>query len=272
MRARIAIAGTLLLAACAASGTGSVPSTEVQGYFHRVDSSGTLASQLDTNTMNFPAGQATEHSADDSVPDKVPDQTGTDVISIGLTGKFMAQDDLDAFEADFPLGVGLYGTTVADASSTPLVPGNYYFAFLQTAGNLALFNDSQYYQYSVVFDRDDNASNNYVPPAQFADDFWKGTDLAFAVEKNPGTPATFKVFDLQTDPFTSLATASRAIYGGSVMIVMLRREDFPGMVEYPGYRATSFCHDGGFGIPPPHAWSGSVKPSQNAPLNFISGY
>ncbi|MGQ0614739.1 MAG: hypothetical protein ACT4PV_13465 [Planctomycetaceae bacterium] len=56
-----------------------------------------------------------------------------------------------------------------------------------------------------------------------------------------------------------------------MLIFMFRQEDFPSMVQVPDYRTTSFPHDGGYGIPPPHIWSGSARPGQNDALRFITG-
>jgi len=261
----------LLLAALLAGCSSGFVQQVLEQLLGSIDSGAALVSQLSSNSTRVSAGQATQHS-DPLVPDKEPTEPGTDIIRFGLVGRIMLQPDLDAFEMNFPLGNGPNGTTIADNAGLPLLPGYYFFAFQQTVGDLPFANPTRFYQYSAVFDHDGNTSNNYVPPAQFANDFWKGADLAFSLEKNPSSTLTLKVFDMRDSVFLTLTTASRAIYDGPVLIFMFRQEDFPSMVQYPGYRTTAFSHEGSFGIPPPHIWSGSVRPGQNDPLSFITGW
>lgn len=113
-----------------------------------------------------------------------------------------------------------------------------------------------------VFDRDDDLASNYVPPAQFANDFFKGTDYWIEARYDPTNGWSLVATDAAKYNFTPVQTGARLIIEGSAMILIIPRDEFA--TDVPGFRLTAFRHTGAFGYD--GDWDADVQPPVDQPL------
>ncbi|MEE8105609.1 MAG: hypothetical protein V3T86_08765 [Planctomycetota bacterium] len=218
----------------------------LEKIFGPIDNGGlSLLGQIDSNRWDAPVGGLTCWSAP-SVDKKAPTHSGTDIISIGLSGKYIGADDLIEINSQFPEGQGSLGYSVYGGSS--FSPGWYMFAWMAMKDDVAINDDTRFYDYAAVFDMDDNSSNNYAPSSSFPDDFFIGTDYWLRLQKSPGNPWTLGATDARDNEFENLVAEARAMVCDNAIVFMLPMTGFPmGATYYPPYRMTTFTHPGDFG-------------------------
>lgn len=253
-----------VLAACSsAPSSGPIDPIFALAHFMSVEP------QLATNSCSYSPGQPTKHSSV-SVPDKVPNEDGTDIVETGVMGRHLDAQQVADLEARYPEGDGPNGHTVK-ASMSSLTAGYYLFAYMKTAGPIPANDRGRYYQYATVLDRDNDSSNNYVPGATFAKDFFRDSDTWIEYTNEMGVLGV-KMTDAQNNNIQPLSTDTMAIIAGNTLVFVIPMIDIPTVLPCfaPVHRMTAFCHGGDFGINPPHDWSGSVRPDQLDPLNVFS--
>ncbi len=178
---------------------------------------------------------------------------------IGPIGK-LAQLDAGAF----PCGMGPNGLTVC-AEIPAADPGGRELVIAVTYGaTIALAHPSDSYQFGFVFDGDGNASNNYVASAQFAGDYYQGTDTWYSLEYTPGNGWKLKVTDARNGGFVAKASAARAVISGRTIALVVPASEFA--VARPAFRTTSFRHTGDFGQNPPYDYNADYDPEPGKAL------
>ncbi|MDH3590606.1 MAG: type II and III secretion system protein [Planctomycetota bacterium] len=257
----------LALVAGCSSGSGGIRRTndfldELMAYF-------SLDGFLGANAWSFSPGMLSMNSAN-GVPDKRPDEDGTDIIRAGLVGRYLTADDLSRFDSDFPEGQGSNGFTVYGDSSQPLVPGYYYFPFIETVGDIPVTDNGRFYQWGAVFDRDNDESNNFTN-SSFPKDTFTNTDTWFQLLNAQGN-LSLTFTDALGGSIQQIPTNARALISGNALTFMFHADDLNISLPCydPCYRMTAFCHGGDFGFNPPHDWSGSARPRQDLPLAKLS--
>jgi len=217
----------------------------------------------------FAGGQPTKWSSSTlGVPDKVPNGR-TDIIRIGVSGSYLGGSDLASFGSNFPEGNGPIGTRVSASPGLGLLPDFYMFFFMQLRDNFPVGVDNRHFQYAFVFDRDDDAANNFTPSSPFDLDFFGGTDRWAQLLKTPGNPWTLGLTDARNGSFIAEVSRAIAIACDDILMMMLPMSEFPDLKFYPTYRGTAFEHGGDFGQNAPHDWFGSDRPFRSDPLARI---
>ena len=176
-------------------------------------------------------------------------------IDVNLTFKinFRKQGPL------FPCGDGPNGYTVCPDVAAALPEGETWLILSHIFdADVPLADPANYYQYGFVFDADGDPDNNYVPLAQFANDFYQGTDLWYSVEYSPAGGWNLIVTDARNNTFSSVASAARAIISGNTIVLAVPYSEFS--AETVWFRLTSFRHSGDYGQNPPYDWSSDYHP------------
>ena len=166
----------------------------------------------------------------------------------------------------FPLGQGQYGYTVKAEPSVPLTEGEYCTFWMSVSDDIPLADPTKHYTYAFVMDSDTNPANNYVASPNFPNDFFKDTDRWYELTYDPtnGWRVTCKVVGPGNSVSTVPSAAHMVINGDSILLFVPRSEF---VVAKPPFRATSFCHNGDYGLNPPHEWAGDPTPSVDDPLH-----
>lgn len=161
--------------------------------------------------------------------------------------------------SDFPCGTGPNGLTLCVDPQVPVPDGDFLLLYATVASPIPTADTTNHFQYGFVFDADGSAANNYQPSAQYANDFFKGTDRWYAAEYSPATGWKLNVSDASGGGPVSVASNARLIISGNTLLLLLPRSEVG--VAAPSFRLTAFRHKGDYGINPPHDWDGSVWPA-----------
>lgn len=198
---------------------------------------------------------------DPSVPDKIPPFTDTEIAAHGLLTL-----DLDAMAiadllAAFPVGAGPNGFTVYGEIPSPMAAGSYHIAHLEVQTDVAVIpaDPLLLFEYSFVFDADRNNANNFMTTGV---NYYVGSDrwylLTYTNAQGWRLNVKTAIRDAGGETITDVASAACVIIAGNAILLVVPASEF-GVVD-PEYRVTAFVHDGDFGIPPPHSWSGNPEP------------
>ncbi len=159
----------------------------------------------------------------------------------------------------FPCGDGPNGYTVCpDISATLPEDAKWQLLAQIFDADVPLNDAANYYQFGFVFDADGNPDNNYVPLAQYANDYYQGTDLWYSVEYSPSGGWHLVVTDARNNAFTAIASAARAIILGNTIALVVPHSEFSATEVW--FRLTSFRHSGDYGQNPPYDWSSDYHP------------
>jgi hypothetical protein len=194
--------------------------------------------------------------------------TDDTLLATRARGFTASPDPQGGLEDQIPCGDGPLGFTVCDLD-TPFPEGDVIMVATALQAPVPLDDPSRLFQYGFVFDSDNDPSNNYVPPPQFANDFFRDTDRWYAVTYDPavGWDLTSSLAD-GTD-ILGAASQARVLITEEVMVAFIPAQEFH--VECPGYRVTAFTHTGDFGANPPHDWAGDQEPTVGEPLLNVCG-
>jgi hypothetical protein len=135
---------------------------------------------------------------------------------------------------------------------------------IQTRDQLSRNDDVNHYQIGFVFDSDGDMSNNYTPPALYADDLWKGGDKIYSATYTPTSGWTMAVQTAFLGDFQDVSSAARMVFYGRTIALFIPLDEFA--VETPRHRVTLYRHEGDWGQSPPYIWNGCVFPPQNDPM------
>jgi hypothetical protein len=171
-------------------------------------------------------------------------------------------DGADALNTKYPCGQHANGITHC-VLTNPLTAGTYVIVFGIMHGNIPLADGGNLYQYGFVFDRDNDPANNYVPPPQFANDFFKGTDQWYQAQYNPrSTGFSFGARRVSNNSSQIFPTTARLILNGATWFLIVPASEFS--VPDPMVRFTAFRHTGNFGLT--GDWDGDVQRPVDQPL------
>lgn len=185
---------------------------------------------------------------------------GAGAYSVGLTQAHL--DALFGTGGSFPCGDGPNGRTLCSPYGT--YPGQFLLLGAAFEAAIPMSDPSNLYQYGFVFDADGSVSNNYQPPAQYADDLFKNTDRWYEANYAPAGGWSLKVSTAASGNIQPAQSAARIVVSGNSMMLVVPADEFA--VAKPGYRLTAFRHKGDYGANPPHDYDGSVWPLVNDPL------
>jgi hypothetical protein len=161
-----------------------------------------------------------------------------------LKGMSGLQVQLDFNESILECGEVTDGRrTVCAANPLPMPEGQVFVAAAVMAGEIPQGNSDRHYVYSLVLDSDGQAGNNWVG---FLDwDLFLGTDRWYQLIWSP-VDGQWRVTVTQVGPndVTTTVTSStvRATIEGDTISWWISASEFPAAA--PGYRLTSFAHDG----------------------------
>jgi hypothetical protein len=173
-----------------------------------------------------------------------------------LQGMFQNAND----SVSFPDGAGPYGFTVPASPLSPLQDGNYIAFWMSVQAPFPTADPAQRFQYAFVMDSDTNPANNYVPAASFPNDFFAGTDRWYDLTYAPATGWQLACKQVGAgNAVTTVASGARAILRGDTLLLLVPQSEFA--VSNPPFRATSFAHQGDYGLNPPYTWSGDPTPA-----------
>ena len=164
--------------------------------------------------------------------------------------------EIEAFFGNtlFPCGEDIEsGFVVCSPEPLAIEPGPVYLTMIKLAAPVPTEDPDRFYTYSFVFDADGEESNNFqfMPPYDW--DYYQNTDRWYMLDYMPGSGWMLNVYDFANDLFVE-ATAARAVVMGDVIAIFIPASEF--MVDSPGYRITTFAHDGTYA---PEASCGDVN-------------
>ncbi len=207
---------------------------------------------------------------DATVPAKVPPFSDTEIRSHGIFNVDLDTTDLQTFMSLYPLGKDdeTNPTIQVLAANLPLAmnPGNYHFVHLRVETALAInvADPTLLYEYGFVFDEDGSVSTGYnaTEPTKF----FNGSDRWYELTYSNAQGWNFMVYTASTtgtgesevSTITEVSSGAKIIMSGDTLVLMVPANEFTSPM--PEYRTTSFVHDGDFGIPSPHSWSGNAEP------------
>ena len=237
------------------------------------------ATSIATALVPATTGLPQKHTSED-VPDKIPDEGGTDILvhasaklpvaEEALTAAFGADAVLPLLEGDtstFPPGQGPNGFTIAAEPSAPLLDEEHVFVGLETVGDIPLDSPDRHYQYGFVFDADNLPENNFLPQPPFTNDFFRDTDRWYELLYTPTDKWSLQVTNARGGVQQQVPSGARAIISGNAILLVVPLREFNAF--FPQYRVSAFCHGGDFGLNPPHDWSGGPEPDVDQPLQDL---
>jgi hypothetical protein len=129
----------------------------------------------------------------------------------------------------------------------PFEPGEYVAVSVVLHGMVNIFTELSY-QYAVVFDHDNDESNNFVAREPYGRDGLDNADRLFDIVHSPafGWGARAGVYDKATDQlYDNPDSKVRLIVHGNTFLVLIPKGEFA--ADLPKFRVTTFCHTGDFG-------------------------
>ncbi len=207
-------------------------------------------------------GIPVRHSSTE-VPDAIPSLPYTEVTGYGALVTFLASAKLLAAfsqtnpDVAFPPGDGPVGHTLYADSTTESPEGDHVVVYQTVDGDIPLDSPDRTMQFGFVFDSDDDTANNYFGLAPFTNDFFNNTDRWYEVRFQPGSGWTLDCIEANT--FAKVPSAARVVIRGNAMMLVVPASEFA--VANPLFRVTTFSHDGTWGLPAPHDWSGDPTPA-----------
>lgn len=184
---------------------------------------------------------------------------GASNMSAGASGPLGSIAPVEFDPGDFPCGAGPNGYTLCVDPALPAPEGPFTVLYTALGGDVPIADAVNHYQYGFVFDSDGVAGNNYQPQPQYANDFFKGTDLWYAAEYTPAEGWRLRVTDASGGGFVSIPSDARLIIQGNAMVLLVPTSELT--VAMPSFRFSAFRHTGDYGLNPPYDWDGSVWPA-----------
>ena len=167
--------------------------------------------------------------------------------------------------------LGPNGLVLCPPMEDPREPGEWIIISQVFDADIPLNDPENDFQYGFVFDSNNTAADNWVAVPQFANDYFQGTDRWYEASYSPENGWQLNV-TVVTDPDTnsteSDSSGAFVLIDENAMTLFVPASEFA--VENPGYRITSFRHDGKFGQEAPFDWSGDYWPDFEEPLQPVS--
>lgn len=218
------------------------------------------------------------HSCTDASPTmQTPDPSQK---IVGITAAYVnlsTESLLDFFlDVNAPFGPGVVGPGLA-GFSTGALPlgggGEYLMISVELEGPFPLDDDTKFYQYGIVLERDGNPANNYVAGPPCPNDFFDGTDTWFEITKFPGNPWQVSATDVDGGNFSQINPVGWVSVVGNTFTLYIPESAFMflgnGALDraQATVRASAFCHEGDFGRGMNAGpWSGGPFPPVAEPM------
>jgi hypothetical protein len=164
--------------------------------------------------------------------------------------------EIEAFFGNtlFPCGEDIEGGFVVCSQNPQVIePGPVFLTLIKLAEPVPSADPDRFYTYSVVFDADGEPSNNFefMPPYDW--DYYQNTDRWYMLDYVASAGWMLNVYDFANDLLEE-STGARAVVMGDVIAFFIPASEFT--VDSPGYRITTFGHDGTYA---PEASCGDVS-------------
>lgn len=225
---------------------------------------------FEADTVVAATGVLVKH-ANLNVPPKIPPLLFTEISHYGVLQTPLSSGQLANLfggsevaqgtptNPTFPLGLGQNVYTIKANMPQDLPEGDYYLFHMVVKGFLPVpisLDPTVLYQYAFVMDQDGDTNNNFMTSDL---DFFNDTDRWYEITYADGVGWQLFVWDATNggDP-TEIQSAARVIFVSNAIVLVVPKSEF---AVDPAYRVTSFCHDGDFGVPPPHSWTGDLHPT-----------
>ncbi len=200
--------------------------------------------------LDVPVGVPTNNSSSIVTP-QVPPELSTEAFQIGAVVVDLDETQLEAAflgpNAIYPLGQGPNGLTLFSDFPGSMPEGPYLVVWQCCVEPIPTNAPNKFLQYALVFDRDGDTTNNYVPTPPFDTDPFTGTDTWFINQYEPFGGWRFSTTDARTFPPNPLQSGARAILAEQVQMFVIPLQDFGSPSEI-GIRLTTFSHEGDFGF------------------------
>jgi hypothetical protein len=155
------------------------------------------------------------------------------------------------------------GGTTFCLTDAPTAQGDHVVIANVLRAPLSLASAADHLTYGFVLDADNDASNNFVPHPAYPNDWYQGTDRWFEICHTPGVGWQMFATDASSSPIQPLASSARVVVQDNVIALIVPSSELA--AQAPGYRVTSFRHQGDWGLEG-LPWSGDVEPPVAAGL------
>jgi len=224
----------------------------------RVVGSGGTVDAILTPVKTDPSDDETQHSRKDGEKRKPdPPERIVSTLDPVLDLDDAARDRL--FDETFPCGPTVDGALTVCASEDAPPAGEWVYLQTWTEADIPQADPDHIRQLAFVFDADGVESNNYVPPTDFENDFFAGTDRWYQLRYEPDEGWSVDVRDWRLDEAASSRPShARFVILGHAFALFVPREELDG--DTPTFRTTTFRHDGDYGLSG-RPWSGDLYPN-----------
>jgi len=236
----------------------------LRGIYKNIPGGTSLLKQVPRLTFTDAIGEIALYSSSQQAG-QVPDPA-QDIRFMGYTSRRMSALDLALLQSRFRVGEGPNGT-LFKASDLTWNPGKYVFFHTEFEADIPINDSSKALQYAIVWDRDGDASNNWVGQGIFDQDLFVGSDKWLQLQKQVGSPAQLTMSETNGSTVNSVPSRAAAIVNGNAAVYMLPWSELGDRNLFARFRATSFWNiDGNFGQGNDDGWSSDTAPVQTDPL------
>jgi hypothetical protein len=166
------------------------------------------------------------------------------------------EPEIEAFFGNtlFPCGEEIEGGfVVCSQQPQSIEPGPVFLTLIKLAEPVPTASPDRFYTYSVVFDSDGEPGNNFQFMAPYDWDYYQNTDRWYMLDYVPTGGWMLNVYDAANELLEE-STGARAVVMGDLIAFFIPASEF--LVDSPGYRITTFGHDGTYA---PEASCGDVS-------------
>ena len=236
----------------------------LRGIYKNIPGGTSLLRQVPRLSFTDAIGEIALYSSSQQAG-QVPDPA-QDFRFMGYTSRRMSALDLALLQSRFRVGEGPNGT-LFKASDLTWDPGKYVFFHTEFEADIPINDSSKALQYAIVWDRDGDASNNWVGQGIFDQDLFIGSDKWLQLQKQVGSPAQLTMSEINGSIIKGVPSRAAAIVNGNAAVYMLPWSELGDRNLFARFRATSFWNiDGNFGQGNDDGWSGDTAPVQTEPL------
>lgn len=199
-------------------------------------------------------------TADPSVAEKAPEKV-VNVEHLAYVAKTGSAEDEGVsakdFDEHYPCGGESALVLCADPKAA-VDDSEQIVVTFRTEGTIPVADPENSFVLGFAFDADGDASNNFVPPAKEAGDYFGKTDKWYKITYEPKAGWKLAVLDASTDAPKSVASRARFIIDKNVAAIVIPASEFE--VATPALRISLLRHTTGAD------WSGLAYPKPGEPL------
>jgi hypothetical protein len=203
---------------------------------------------------------------DPNIPPVAPDTTVnvTSYSYLAHNGETGDEPDLSTFDDRYPCNEASGEVlTVCKSDDQPFeTDAEYIVIAFEIEAPLPQSDATNFFVVTWAFDSDNDTSNNYIPPAELANDYAGATDKWIAATHDPAGGWTLAAYEFDGTGVVEVDTNARVILEATSAALVIPNSEFA--VTVPGNRIGLFRHTGDNGAG--GDWSGLVYPPLGAPL------